>query len=369
MEQGRKEGYKKLLRFGAAAVGVYLGFQYLFPLAAPFLLAFGIVYLLNPWLTRVHARTRIRKEVLLAGILVLSAVQVLTLIWGVLQYGAAWAGRISENWDGICSLVGGQIQIFFGDCCMFVQEHFGVNAGRVEQIVLERVEVLIEELRVEFVPKLVKESWWYGKKLLSAAAFLGVGFIASILLCKDYDSMMGQMEKTESGAFSVRKLLQVMERLIHLIAVYLKAQGMILLSIMAVCCVGLWMGKVGGGIALGILAGALDALPFIGTGIVLLPAAFWQLINGRFWKAAWCVLLYVACVGVREFLEPKLMGKRTGIYPVVMLLSVYAGVKLFGLSGLIKGPLAVVILTELLRGTGRDGEDGKKRAEAENADL
>ena len=47
------------------------------------------------------------------------------------------------------------------------------------------------------------------------------------------------------------------------------------------------------------------------------------------------------------------MGKRTGIYPVVMLLSVYAGVKLFGLSGLIKGPLAVVILTELLRGTER----------------
>ncbi len=62
MEQGRKEGYKKLLRIGAVAVGAYLGFQYLFPLAAPFLLAFGIVYLLNPWLTRVHARTRIRKE-------------------------------------------------------------------------------------------------------------------------------------------------------------------------------------------------------------------------------------------------------------------------------------------------------------------
>lgn len=51
-------------------------------------------------------------------------------------------------------------------------------------------------------------------------------------------------------------------------------------------------------------------------------------------------------MGAREFLEPKLMGEKTGIYPIFMLLSVYAGVKLFGVSGIIKGPLAMVILLD-----------------------
>ena len=61
----------------------------------------------------------------------------------------------------------------------------------------------------------------------------------------------------------------------------------------------------------------------------------------------WCLAVYICCVGAREFLEPKLMGKRTGVYPVFMLLSVYAGVKLFGLSGILKGPLSLVVLMEL----------------------
>lgn len=41
------------------------------------------------------------------------------------------------------------------------------------------------------------------------------------------------------------------------------------------------------------------------------------------------------------------MGSKTGISPVFMLLSVYAGVKLFGISGIIKGPLAMVVLLEI----------------------
>ena len=52
---------------------------------------------------------------------------------------------------------------------------------------------------------------------------------------------------------------------------------------------------------LGILAGMLDAFPFIGTGIVLMPTAFWQLVNGRFGAAILCVVIYVACMGAREF--------------------------------------------------------------------
>ena len=52
---------------------------------------------------------------------------------------------------------------------------------------------------------------------------------------------------------------------------YVKAQVLILLVIMAVASVGLWLGKVGNAFVLGFFAGILDALPFIGTGIILLP--------------------------------------------------------------------------------------------------
>lgn len=347
MEFSGKENQKKILMWVAICGGVYLAFRFLLPLISPFLLAFGIVYLLNPWLNRIHGKFHIRKEVLLAGILVLGAALALALVWGIWQYGTVCAGQLSENWDSICAQVNGQVRIFLGDCCMYAEDHFGVNAGEAERIILERVEILVEELRVELVPKLMKESWWYAGKVLSAVAFLGVGFIASLLLCRDYDMLVKRLQDGGEGEALLQKGLGIMERIIHLLCVYVKAQALILVTIMLLCCLGLWIGKVRGGLTLGVLAGVLDALPFIGTGMVLMPVALWQMINGRFAAAAWCVVLYVGCVGVREFLEPKLMGKRTGIYPVFMLLSVYAGVKLFGVPGILKGPLAMVVLAEL----------------------
>ena len=363
-----KENQKKILTVCAAGIGVYVGFRYLFPLLSPFLLAFCIVYLLNPWLNRMQKRTHIKKEVLLALVLVLAAVLVLGLLAALLQYAAGEAGTLVENWDGISRQVGGQIEVFFGDCCMFVEEHFGLDAGKVEQVVLERVEVFIEELRVELVPNLMKESWWYVRKLISAAAFLGVGFIASLLLCRDYDSLMrnlgqnggrererddGGKWKTDSAKKPESRLLTAVlaaaERILSLVLEYVKAQALILLVIMAIASAGLWLGKVGNAFVLGFFAGILDALPFIGTGVILLPTALWQLICGRAGTALWCLAVYICCVGARELLEPKLMGKRTGVYPVFMLLSVYAGVKLFGLSGILKGPLSLVVLMELFR--------------------
>ena len=363
----RKEEQRKILTVCAAGIGVYVGFQYLFPLISPFLLAFCIVCFLNPWLNRMQKRTRIRKELLLALTLILAAAAALGILAALLQYAVGQAGALVENWDGISGQVGGQLQIFFGDCCMFMEEHFGLDAGKVEQVILERAEIFIEELRVELVPNLMKESWWYGKKLISAAAFLGVSFIAALLLCRDYDGLMrrlGQKTGPEAGKSAgdsadngmdpdgseegiLSTALKTAERIFRLAAAYIKAQALILLVIMGTACALLWLGRVKNALVLGFFAGILDALPFIGTGIILIPTALWQLVNGRPGLALWCLAVYMVCMGEREFLEPKLMGKRTGIYPVFMLLSVYAGVKLFGLSGILKGPLSLVVLLEL----------------------
>ncbi len=75
--------------------------------------------------------------------------------------------------------------------------------------------------------------------------------------------------------------------------------------------------------------------------------ALWQLLNGHYVRMAVCLLLYAACIVIREFLEPKLIGNRMGIAPVLMLLAIYAGIRLFGVGGIIKGPLALIVIYEL----------------------
>ena len=48
-------------------------------------------------------------------------------------------------------------------------------------------------------------------------------------------------------------------------------------------------------------------------------------------------------------METRLLGAQIGLPPVLMLLSVYAGVKVFGAGGIFLGPLYTVLYTEGLR--------------------
>lgn len=61
------------------------------------------------------------------------------------------------------------------------------------------------------------------------------------------------------------------------------------------------------------------------------------------------LLLYGVCALARELLEPKLIGDRMGIYPVLILLAIYMGIKLYGLSGVVLGPFSFLIIREIYR--------------------
>lgn len=87
-------------------------------------------------------------------------------------------------------------------------------------------------------------------------------------------------------------------------------------------------------------------LPFIGTGIMLIPLAVFQLLYGNYGSAVLIVCLYGICVLLREFLEPRLIGSKVGILPVGILFAVFAGIRLFGIFGIIKGPVGLVVICE-----------------------
>ena len=57
-----------------------------------------------------------------------------------------------------------------------------------------------------------------------------------------------------------------------------------------------------------------------------------------------CIAVYIVCIFIREWLEPKLIGKKIGVSPIAILLSIYAGVQLFGIWGIIQGPLGFIMI-------------------------
>lgn len=87
--------------------------------------------------------------------------------------------------------------------------------------------------------------------------------------------------------------------IIRYIATFVKAQLVIMSSISTLCGAVLWIIGVEKGILWGLLAGLLDALPFIGTGIVLVPIAGVEIFQGKLGTALLVLCLYGVCALLR----------------------------------------------------------------------
>ena len=79
----------------------------------------------------------------------------------------------------------------------------------------------------------------------------------------------------------------------------------------------------------------------------MIPWAVIMLFTGNWTYAIGLMLLYLLSYFLREILEAKLMGSRMGIRPLEMLMSMYAGLLLFGVTGFLLGPLGYLLVREL----------------------
>lgn len=331
----------KLAKGCLVTVIVWVFFRYLFSLAAPFFLAFVLITLLYPLLERIQRKIPIKKKFLAAGIVLPALLLMCAGVWAVLAFGM---GQL-QGLPSFCKRLEQQAEIFFHQCCCQLDGRFGWEGERIESYVIEQMTVIMENVQIQVVPRLLSSSYSCFKGIFGVIAFLAITCIAVFLFEKDYTKMVEWVKNEESFQF----LWTVLEGVLSYLVTFFKAQGVILLIIAVLCSVTLSLAGVEGGIFLGILAGFLDMLPFIGTGMVLVPLSVWQLLNGAYVRMAVCLALYGICAFTREFLEPRLIGNKLGLPPVWILFSIYAGVKLFGVGGIVKGPLALIVISEILK--------------------
>lgn len=336
----------KTIKLCLIFAGVWFFFRYLFSLVAPFLFAFFLITLCFPLLERMQKKIPVKKKYLAIGIILPTILLMMGVLWAIVILG----GKQLEGLPELCAQAVEQFRLFFHKCCGGLDGRFGWNGQQIENYVIEQITVIMEDVEVQVMPRILSSSYNCFKGLFAAIGFLAITCIAAILLETEYAGIVAGLKKSEE----LRPVWAVVEGVLTYIITFLKAQGVIMLTISVVCSTVLSVAGVSGGILFGILAGVLDVLPFIGTGIVLVPLSVWQLLNGQYVRMTVCLILYAICIVTRELLEPKLIGRRMGIAPVFMLLAIYAGVKMFGIGGIVKGPLALIVLAEIYKITKTD---------------
>ncbi|MES2225866.1 MAG: AI-2E family transporter [Patescibacteria group bacterium] len=99
----------------------------------------------------------------------------------------------------------------------------------------------------------------------------------------------------------------------------------------------------------GTMAGFAALVPGVGTSLVLIPTIIYLFVAGHtvhgIGLLIWSVIVVVF---IDNFLNPRLVGGRASIHPLLILLSVLGGIALFGAAGVFLGPLTVSLLIGLL---------------------
>lgn len=136
-------------------------------------------------------------------------------------------------------------------------------------------------------------------------------------------------------------------RIIRCVKGWVRAQLRIMAVISAECAMGYFFLQIPGFLFWAALTGLVDALPVFGTGTVFFPWILVAVLQKRYRLTLWLILLYLVTWLTRELLEPKLLGDGLGLMPICFLMSVIAGLELFGALGLFTGPFGVLLIREL----------------------
>ena len=125
---------------------------------------------------------------------------------------------------------------------------------------------------------------------------------------------------------------------------YVRAYLLLLAITFAELLLGLSVLRVEYSFLLAAVISLIDLLPVLGVGTVIIPWCIICLIGGDYKLAAGLAVLYGIMEVVRQLTEPHLVGKFMGIHPLVSLISVYAGFRIFGIIGMILAPIFVYIV-------------------------
>lgn len=315
---GKKHKYTLILLIGILAV--YFFMRFFFSITLPFLLALIVIWKVYPYLNRISKKTRLH-ETWIIGIVIF------ILVFLLLGFLYVPLSGYFEN-----------IKFLEADESIFDSELFNTCVEKYSGF----KETCSKYIGDDMVIKIQSEAVKGMKSCVTFFSYVIIFFVSLLLFCKDFEKIKQAIEGKKDNT-----IVQVVRGVISYVKAFLRTQVIIFLVLVVLIGVTLTILQVENSWLFGLIAGILDAFPFIGTGIVLVPLSIWLFLKGHIIKAVLCLFLYGICALLRELLEPKLIGEKVGIYPIVLFASVFVGMYIFGVGGIIKGPLSVVIIYEL----------------------
>ena len=327
-------------------------------LLAPFVVALGIAYILDPLVDRLARRMSRSLAILLLGLPVLGLLALLVAyglpaIW---SQGVDLVGRLPAAVERLAAWLEGLPRQ------MGRMQLPGVDgaalAERLREVDTEMVVTLLGERRDQILNHLWSGALGLGRGVAALVTVAGYAVLTPVLvfyLLRDWDRLLAGLRDLVPGAYR-GAVVSFGQDLDEKIAGYLRGQLTVALISGSLTALGLWILQFPYALLLGALAGALGMIPYIGLVLSLVPALVIALLTPAPLVGVLKVLGVFAGVSTLEgtVLAPRIVGDSTQLHPVVVVLALALGGFFFGFPGLLLGvPGAAALKLLLDRGVQR----------------
>ena len=181
---------------------------------------------------------------------------------------------------------------------------------------------------------------------------------------KDY----GKISAWIRGLFPEKmrdRLPRVKKDVLYAFSGYVRSYAILTLITFAQVFAGLMILGIEGAFALSVVIALVDLLPVLGVGTVLVPWSIFSFATGNDKLGIGLLVLFTIVYILRQIIEPKIVSTQMNIHPLIAVFSMYAGLKIAGIGGMIISPFLAFGIKTLYDGL-KKGNETKKEVEKPN---
>lgn len=330
-------GGRKILILALVFLAAFLGVRYLLPVALPFLLGTLVALAAEPAVRFGTDKLGLPRG-LSAGI---GVTLTLVLLTGVVSFLGALAvkelGQLAGDLPDMQTTVQQGLTLL-QDWLVRLADRLPGNMGNlVTGTVLELFgsgSALLKQVTGRLPQFLGSVLGWIPNGALGLGTGVLAGFMISARLPRLRKALKKRLPKSWHETYG-----PMLNRVRKTLGAWLKAQGKLLLVTYGIVGVGLLVLGIPRGLFWAALIAVVDAVPVLGTGTVLVPWAVVELLRGQTLQGIGLLLVYGVALVTRTVLEPRLVGRYLGLDPLLTLVFLYVGFKIWGILGMIFAPM------------------------------
>lgn len=343
-----------VIKFGKTVISLFM----------PFILALLLAMAINPLILKIQSRVKFRRSKITIFVLVIIFTLSLTVLWILLSAIATEVIGLLNGWEELFNGFQQSIQnleTITQELLLKINSDIEIpDHGIIDSLtstIFEYLKVAVSDFSslTAFARDRVVGITSFGVSVLIFA--MGCYFITA-----DYPTICNNLAN-RLGVNLTELLNQVKAITIAAFGGYIKSRAIVAAGVGFIIFIGFILIGQEYALLLALIMAVLDFIPIIGSGTLLVPWSIIDLLTGNITQGLQLLAIYGVVTVYRNIAEPKVVGDKTGLSPTLSLITIYIGMRVAGVVGMILGPvLTIVIINSLKIGVLRDTRDDLQMA-------